>query len=131
MVAKSEELDNSSSPDSEAAAKPVLVILAGAPGAGKTTFYEGKLKAVFPTNLRASSSPLEQTENNQERSRLQKEQESFVPSSTRMSPWTVRSFHEGELVKLARSVPKWAQKVFGKEFDKWLSLQDRGHGRTR
>jgi len=86
VVAKSEELDNSSSPDSEAAAKPVLVILAGAPGAGKTTFYEGKLKAVFPTNLRASSSPLEQTENNQERSRLQKEQESFVPSSTRMSP---------------------------------------------
>jgi len=44
VVAKSEELDNSSSPDSEAAAKPVLVILAGAPGAGvaeNATLEEG------------------------------------------------------------------------------------------
>src|SRR6266571_5112380 len=32
----------------------------------------------------------------------------------------VAHFHVGELMKLARSVPKWAQRVFGKEFEKWL-----------
>ena len=32
----------------------------------------------------------------------------------------VAHFHAGELMKLARSVPKWAQNVFGKEFEKWL-----------
>ncbi len=32
----------------------------------------------------------------------------------------VAHFHVGELMKLASSVPKWAQKAFGKEFEKWL-----------
>jgi predicted ABC-type ATPase len=58
--------------------KPVLIMLCGAPGAGKTTFYESKLKSVFPTMLKASSSPLEQAEIDQERRRLQKEGQSFV-----------------------------------------------------
>jgi adenylate kinase family enzyme len=58
--------------------KPVLIMLCGAPGAGKTTFYESKLKVVFPTMLKASSSPLEQAEIDQERRRLQKEGQSFV-----------------------------------------------------
>lgn len=40
--------------------KPALLFLAGAPGAGKTTFYETKLQAAFPTVLKASTSPLEQ-----------------------------------------------------------------------
>jgi hypothetical protein len=47
-------------------------------GAGKTTFYEGKLKVVFPTILKASSSPLEQAEIDRERRRLLKERQSFV-----------------------------------------------------
>ena len=58
--------------------RPVLMMLCGAPGAGKTTFYESKLKTVFPTILKASSSPLEQTEIKRERRRLQKEKQSFV-----------------------------------------------------
>src|SRR6266481_7500918 len=32
----------------------------------------------------------------------------------------VAHFHVGELMKLARSVPEWAQRGFGKEFGKWL-----------
>jgi hypothetical protein len=39
--------------------KPVLLFLAGAPGAGKTTFYETKLQSVFPAVLKSSTSPLE------------------------------------------------------------------------
>jgi predicted ABC-type ATPase len=35
-------------------------------------------------------------------------------------PRLVAHFHAGELIKLARSVPKWSQKAFGKEFEKWL-----------
>ena len=210
MVAKSEEIDISTTSDSEVPDKPLLVILAGAPGAGKTTFHESKLKAVFPSALKASSSPLEQAVTDQERSRLQKEQQSFVYQDVTVDPQLIQDarkvgfevkviyvatedpnlnigrvllrvgqggpfaplarvaedhsqgtkqlpevtkladdlmlfdntangrgvrlvahFHEGELVKLARSVPKWAQKVFGKEFDRWRSVQDRGHGRTR
>ena len=210
MVAKSEEIDISTTPDSEVPDKAVLVLLAGAPGAGKTTFYESKLKAVFPTVLKASSSPLEQAETNQERSRLQKEQQSFVYQDVTVDPQTIQDarkagfevkviyvatedpnlnigrvllrvgqggpfaplarvaedhaqgmkqlpevkkladdlmlfdntangrgvrlvahFHEGELVKLARSVPKWAQKVFSKDFDSWLRSRDRGSSRTR
>ena len=58
--------------------KPILIMLCGAPGAGKTTFYESKLKDAFPTILRASASPLEQAEIERERRRLQKEGQSFV-----------------------------------------------------
>ena len=43
----------------------------------------------------------------------------------------VAHFHEGEFVKLARSVPKWAQKVFGKEFDRWLNIQGKDIGKVR
>ena len=210
MVAKSEEIDNLSSPDSSVPDKPVLVILAGAPGAGRTTFYESKLKSVFPTILRSSSSPLEQAETNQERSRLLKEQESFVYQDITVDRQIVQDarkagfevkviyvatedpnlnigrvllrvaqggpfaplgrvaddyaqgmkqlpdikkiaddlmlfdntnngrgvrlvahFRDGELTKLARSSPKWAQKVFGKDFEKWLGLPERGQSRGR
>ncbi|MBZ5658058.1 MAG: hypothetical protein LAO56_22585 [Acidobacteriia bacterium] len=58
--------------------KPVLIMLCGAPGAGKTTFYESKLKVVFPAILKASSSPLEQAKIDRERRQLQKERQSFV-----------------------------------------------------
>lgn len=210
MVAKSEEIDNLSSPDSNVPDKPVLVILAGAPGAGKTTFYESKLKSVFPTILRASSSPLEQTETNHERSRLQKQQESFVYQDVTVDRQIIQDarkagfevnviyvatedpnlnigrvllrvaqggpfaplgrvaddyaqgmkqlpelkkqaddlmlfdntsngrgvrlvahFRHGDLVKLARSVPKWAQKTFGKEFENWLGANKHSLGRSR
>jgi len=43
----------------------------------------------------------------------------------------VAHFHAGELMKLARAVPKGAQKVFGKEFEKWLGSRERGPGRGR
>jgi len=43
----------------------------------------------------------------------------------------VAHFQGGELMKLARSVPKWAQRVFGKEFEKWLRAHERGPGRGR
>jgi predicted ABC-type ATPase len=43
----------------------------------------------------------------------------------------VAHFHAGELMKLARSVPKWTQKVFGKEFEKWLGSLERGPSRAR
>ncbi len=31
----------------------------------------------------------------------------------------VAHFRAGELMKLARALPKWARKIFGKEFEKW------------
>jgi predicted ABC-type ATPase len=43
----------------------------------------------------------------------------------------VAQFAKGEIVKLARSVPEWAQKAFGKEFTKWLAQQQRVHERAR
>jgi predicted ABC-type ATPase len=198
LVAKSDETEIRKSPPTEAPESPVLIILAGAPGAGKTTFYESKLKAAFPTILRVSSSPLEQTETSRERSRLQKEQQSFVYQDVTVDAQVLQDarkagfevkvlyvatedpnlnigrvllrvgqggpfaalarvpddyakgikklagdlmlfdntangrglrlvahFQEGEIVKLARTVPKWAQKVLGKEFEKWRNLQER------
>ena len=190
--------------------KPALLFLAGAPGAGKTTFYEAKLQAAFPTALKASASPLEQTRVDEERSRLLKERRSFVYLSSmvdldllrsaRSSEFETRvmfiatehpdlntarvlgrlsrggpfaplatipaeyekglrdlpavrkaadelvlmdntaegrghrviaSFAHGEIVKLARSIPEWAQKPFGKEFMKWLAQEQRVRERAR
>ena len=62
--------------------RPVLVMLCGAPGAGKATFYESKLRVVFPTILKVSSSPLEQAEIERERKHLQREKRSFVCRDT-------------------------------------------------
>src|SRR6266700_7235817 len=180
------------------APKPVLILLAGAAGAGKTTLYESQLRTVFPV-LKASASPIEQAETDRERSRLTKEGHSFVYQDTTIVSQMIREaqdagfdlkvfyvgtedpnlnmgrvllrvsnggpfaalaripddyahglkhlpeakkladdlmlfdntthgrghrlvahFHAGELMKLARSVPKWAQRVFGKKFEKWL-----------
>lgn len=190
--------------------KPALLFLAGAPGAGKTTFYETKLQAAFPTVLKASTSPLEQARVEEERGRLLKERRSFVyVSSTvdldllrsaRSSEFETRvmfiatehpdlntarvlgrvarggpfaalatipaeyekglrdlpavrkaadelvlidnttegrghrviaSFAKGEIAKLARSIPEWAQKPFGKEFTKWLAQEHRVRERAR
>ncbi len=190
--------------------KPVLIILAGSAGAGKTTFYESKLKTVFPTLLKASASPLEQIETNRERVRLLKAGQPFVYQDATIDSQIIREaqdsgfdvkvfyiatedpnlnmgrvlvrvnnggafaslaripddyaqsmkqlsdvkkvaddlmlfdntahgrghrlvahFQAGELMKLARSVPKWAQKVFGKEFEKWLGSHERSLGRAR
>jgi len=194
----------------ESAEKAVLVILAGAAGAGKTTFYESKLSSVFPTILRASASPLEQGEIDQERRRLGKEGQSFVYQDVTVDPKIIHDarqagyevtiiylatedsnlnigrvllrvgqggpfaavsriaddyargikqlpeakrraddlmlfdntangrgarlvahFHGSDLVKLARSRPRWAEKVFGKEFEKWLGLEEGSRGKGR
>ena len=208
MVAKSEK--KISADENEAPQKPILIILAGTAGAGKTTFYESKLKTVFPLILKASASPMEQAATGKERSRLLKEGQSFVYQEATIDSQMIRDaratgydvkvfyvgtedpnlnmgrvllrvnnggafaplaripddyaqglkqlseakksaddlmlfdntmhgrghrlvahFQGGEVMKLARSVPKWAQKVFGKEFEKWLSSHDRSLGRAR
>ena len=192
------------------AQKPVLILLAGAAGAGKTTLYESQLRTVLPVLLKVSASPIEQTETDRERSRLMKEGQSFVyqdgtidfgaireaqeggfdvkvfyvgtedpnlnmgrvllrvsnggpfaalariaadsahglkhlPEAKKLADdlmlfdntthgrghRLVAHFHAGELMKLARAVPKWAQKVFGKEFEKWLGSRERGSSRAR
>ena len=208
MVAKSEK--QISAGENETAQKPVLIVLAGTAGAGKTTFYESKLKTVFPSLLKASASPMEQAATDKERSRLMKEGQSFVYQGTTIDSQMIREaraagyevkvfyvgtedpnlnmgrvllrvnnggqfaplaripddyvqglkqlseakksaddlmlfdntthgrghrlvahFQGGEVMKLARSVPKWAQRVFGKEFEKWLGAHERGPSRAR
>lgn len=208
MVAKSDK--DFSTSENQTEQKPVLIILAGAAGAGKTTFYESKLKTVFPTLLKASASPLEQTENNRERVRLLKAGQPFVYQDATIDSQIIREAHDsglnvkvfyiatedpnlnmgrvlvrvnnggafaslaripddyaqsmkqlsdvkkvaddlmlfdntahgrghrlvahfqgGELMKLARSVPKWTQRVFGREFEKWRGAQQLGRGMAR
>ncbi len=204
MTAASKERTVSSATEGIAATKPVIVILAGAPGAGKNTFYDTKLKTVFPARITASASPLNHTEAQQERLRLLEEHESFVYQDSVMDLKIIREarkadfgvkviylatenpnlnigrvllrvgqggpfaplsrvaelhangigqlpdirkladdlmlfdntangrgvrlvahFQSGELVKLARAVPEWTRKVFGKEFDKWSNAPSR------
>ncbi len=195
MVPKSvKEISASENPTAQ---KPVLILLAGTAGAGKTTLYESQLRTVFPVLLKASASPIEQAETDRERSRLTKEGHSFVYQDTTIVSQMIREaqdagfdlkvfyvgtedpnlnmgrvllrvsnggpfaalarihddyvhglkhlpeakkladdlmlfdntthgrghrlvahFHAGELMKLARAVPKWALKVFGKEFER-------------
>lgn len=43
----------------------------------------------------------------------------------------IASFAKGEIAKLARSIPEWAQKLFGKEFTKWLAQEHRVRERAR
>src|SRR6266478_7530973 len=74
--------------------KPVLIILAGSAGAGKTTFYESKLKTVFPTLLKASASPLEQTETNRERARLLKAGQPFVYQDATIDSQIIQEAHD-------------------------------------
>ncbi|SRR6266496_5913036 len=180
----------------EITVRPVLLLLVGASGCGKRTFYENHLKTAFPKVLKASTSPLEQAETDQERKRLLKAGESFVyqdvtfdlqiirkaksagyevkavyvatedptlnlgriiirinnggpfaPISRIPQDYThglkqlseikklandlilfdntphgrgvrlIAHFQETELVKLARTIPKWAQKAVGKGFN--------------
>jgi len=176
---------------------PILLLLVGASGSGKTTFYENHLKTAFPKVLKGSASPLEQSETDDEWKRLLKMGEPFVYQDVIFNPRRIREaksagyqvkaayvatedptlnlgrvlirisnggafaaisriprdfsqgtkqlteirnfaddlmlfdntphargvhlvahFHEGVLAKLARIVPKWAQRVFEVEFEK-------------
>jgi hypothetical protein len=58
------------------------VFPAGASGAGRTTFYESKLRENFPILLKSSSSPLEQSEFEKQRKELLKSNKSFVFQSS-------------------------------------------------
>lgn len=179
---------------------PILLLLVGASGAGKSTFYENHLQTAFPRVLKASASPLEQSETDEEWKRLLKMGESFVYQDVIFNPQQIREaksagyqvkavyvatedptlnlgrilirisnggtfaaisriprdfsqgikqltqirklaadlmlfdntphargvhliahFHEGVLEKLARIVPKWAQRVFAAEFEKFAA----------
>jgi hypothetical protein len=77
--------------------KPALLFLAGAPGAGKTTFYETKPQAGFPTVLKASTSPLEQARVEGERVRLLKERRSFVYVGSTVDLDLLRTARSSEL----------------------------------
>jgi predicted ABC-type ATPase len=180
-------------------ARPILLLLVGASGSGRTTFYDSHLKTVFPKLLKVSASLLEQAETDEERKRLLKTGESFVYQDVVFDPQLIREakstafevkavylanedptlnlgrvlirvnnggrfapvsripgdyakglkqlpkirkladdlmlfdntahargprlvahFQQGRLQKLARAIPRWAQKAFEKEFDKWL-----------
>lgn len=194
-------LEKSSSSETAAAGpeRPLLLILCGAPGAGKTTFYESKLRESFPIYLKTSASPLEQAEVEQQRKRLLTDGKSFVYQNPAVdlklvdaarsfgfevraifiatehpdlntarvlsrvsrgglfgpvaqlreeyekglrelptvkqvvdelvlldnteegrSPRVVAQFVSGDMVKLARSIPEWAQRSFDKEFARFL-----------
>jgi predicted ABC-type ATPase len=58
--------------------RPLILFLTGAHGAGKTTFYESKLRESFPILLKSSSSPLEQAEVERHQKELLKTHKSFV-----------------------------------------------------
>jgi predicted ABC-type ATPase len=186
-----------SPPDS--AVPPILLLLVGASGSGKTTFYENHLKTVVPKVLKGSASPLEQAETDRERNQLLKRGESLVyqdvvfdrqlirearsvgydvkaiyiatedptlnlgrilirvnnggrfgpigripadcalglkqlPKIRKMADdlflfdntahahgaRLVAHFRQGKLVKLTRTIPKWVQRAFGKEFNNLL-----------
>ena len=188
----------------DVALRPVLLLLVGASGSGRATFYQSHLKAIFPKLLKASASPLEQAETDQARKRLLKMGESFVYVSDLLDLEVVREarsagydtkavylatedptlnlgrvlirvnnggryapisriaddyvrglsqlpkvktltddlvlfdntaharevrlvahFQGRKLVKLARQIPKWAQKAFGKELTEWLKPSSR------
>jgi predicted ABC-type ATPase len=195
-------IKNSPETPAVGAEKPLLLILCGAPGAGKTSFYESKLRESFPIQLKASLSPLEQAEIEQQRKRLLKEGKSFVYQSPVVdlklvnvarssgfevraifiatehpdlntarvlsrasrgglfgpvaeireeyekglrelpavkeavdelilvdntaegrSPRVVAQFVNRELVRVARLIPEWAQRSFGREFAKLIAQE--------
>src|SRR5262250_519089 len=79
-----EELRTSSNirPSEITAARQLLLLVTGAAGAGKTTFYENKLRESFPILLKSSPSPLEQGAMERQRKELLNSQKSFVFQSS-------------------------------------------------
>jgi predicted ABC-type ATPase len=206
-----EELRNSASmPSAITAEQPLLLLVTGAAGAGKTTFYESKLRESFPILLRSSPSPLEQAEVERQRKELLKSHKSFVfqssvvnfdllkeakshafdvkaifigtehpdlniarilsrvsrgglfgpitqvseefekglhdlPAMKRVvdelmlldntaegrSPRVIAQFVNGKIVKVARSIPDWAQRSFDKEFADLMAQKRLRPERTR
>jgi predicted ABC-type ATPase len=184
------------------AERPLLLFLTGAPGAGKTTLYESKLRETFPVLLKSSPSPLEQSEVERQQKELLKTHKSFVFQSSVVdmdllekarsdgfdvkvifigtehpdlniarilsrvsrgglfapiatlqeehedglrqlnalakaadelvlldntaegrSPRVIAQFAEGQIVRLARSTPEWADKAFGNEFSRFIGRE--------
>lgn len=204
-----EELRNSANmrPSAIPGERPLLLFLTGAAGAGKTTFYENKLRESFPILLKSSPSPLEQADVERQRRKLLNSPTSYVFQSSLVdmgllkearshayevkgiflgtehpdlniarilsrvsrgglfgpiahvseefekglhdlpamksavdelilfdntaegrSPRVIAQFVNGQILKLARSVPQWAQQAFGKGFGQWL---DEGKQQSR
>lgn len=205
-----EQDSTNSQPASAMAERPLLLVLTGAPGAGKTTFYEAKLRESFPILLKPSASPLEQPLIEQQQKELLKAHKSFVFQTSLVdmdllegaqshgfevkvifigtehpdlniarvlsrvsrggsfapvatlhdqyenglhhlkrvakatdelvlldntadgrSPSVVAQFVGGEIAKLSRSTPEWAQNVFGREFEQWLRTRTPSRERER
>jgi predicted ABC-type ATPase len=202
-VAEELQEDSASSQGtSPTSARPLLLFLIGAPGSGKTTFYETKLHESFPILLKTSASPLEQSQMEQQRKELLRARKSFVLQSaivdmdllkearpqafdvkvifigtehpdlniarilSRVSrgglfapiatlhqeyasglrqlkalakaadelvlldntaegrgPRAIARITRGQIAKLARSRPEWAERVFESEFSRWLDRQ--------
>lgn len=194
--------NSASMPSAITAERPLLLLVTGAAGAGKTTFYESKLRETFPILLKSSPSPLEQPEVERQRKELLNSRTSFafqssvvdmgllkeagshgfevkaifvgtehpdlniarilsrvsrgglfgpiaqvreefekglrdLPAIKRIadelilfdntaegrSPRAVAQFANGEIVKVARSIPAWAQRAFDKEFTKVITRE--------
>jgi predicted ABC-type ATPase len=207
-----EELRNSANirPSAITGERPLLLPLTGAAGAGKTTFYESKLRESFPVLLKSSPSPLEQAEVERQRNELLNLHKSFVfqssvvdmgllkearshgfdikvifigtehpdlniarilsrasrgglfgpiaqvseefekglhdlPALNRAvdelilldntaegrSPLVVGQFVNGKIVKVARTIPDWAQRAFDKEFAELMAQERRRQERVR
>jgi predicted ABC-type ATPase len=197
-------------PSAKTAERPLLLFVTGAPGAGKMTFYERKLRESFPILLKSSPSPVEQAEVERQRRELLNSHTSFVFQSSVVdmgllkearshgfevkaifigtehphlntarilsrvscgglfgpiaqvsedfekglhdlptlkraidelilldntaegrSPRVVAQFVNGEIAKVARSIPTWAQRAFAREFAKLLSRERALPPRTR
>ena len=113
--------------------KPLLVVIAGPMGAGKTTFYEAHLREAFPTLVppvphqreailrEHRSFAVEDLSYRQSRKSLPNARK--PADDVRVNDNTadgkghrlVARFLAGELVKMTHSSPDWLKRLFGRE----------------